>query len=213
MSYGEHRLSPVDVTLCSFCSGAKRDIIEEMPSPVGHALAGIALGSLAGRDRGWGVPLVCGFVAALADVDFLLPVVHRGPTHSLTAGVVVFAVALATLRLPGPTERPVRVAAAISLAALSHVLLDWLGEDSSTPRGLMAFWPFSSEYYISGLDLFDAVSRRYWREGFWRHNMIAVAKEVIILLPLVLLARRRRVSTYRNPDRSFARGGRQPPSV
>jgi len=168
-----------------------------MPSPVGHALAGIALGSLAGRDRGWGVPLVCSFAAALADVDFLLPVVHRGPTHSLAAAVVVFAVALATVRILRPTERPVRVAAVISLAALSHVLLDWLGEDSSTPRGLMAFWPFSSEYYISGLDAFDAVSRRYWREGFWRHNTIAVAKEVIILLPLALLARKGTATFFR----------------
>ena len=90
-----------------------------------------------------------------------------------------------------PTETgQARIAAAVGLAVLSHVLLDWLGKDSSTPRGLMALWPWTPAYYISDLNLFNAVDRRYWLEGFWRRNAIAVAKEVAILLPAVILATR-----------------------
>ena len=182
-------------------------MIQQMPSPVGHVLAGIAVGSLAARDRGWGLPLTCALAAAVPDIDFLLPIAHRGPTHSLIAGLVAFVVTLAIVRAPAWGLRPRPVAAVIACAVLSHVLLDWLGEDSSTPRGLMAFWPFSREYYISGLDLFDAVDRRYWRQGFWRHNLIAVAKEVAILLPLALLA----FNSCRNRGRSSAQGDRRRP--
>ena len=165
-------------------------MIQQMPSPVGHVLAGIAVGSLAARDQRWRLPLACGLAAALPDVDFLLPVAHRGPTHSLIAGVVAFVVILAIVRAPAWGLQPPLVAGVLACAVISHVLLDWLGEDSSNPRGLMAFWPFSRGYYISGVDLFDAVDRRYWREGFWRHNLIAVTKEVVILFPLALLAKR-----------------------
>jgi membrane-bound metal-dependent hydrolase YbcI (DUF457 family) len=178
-----------------------------MPSPVGHVLAGIAVGSLASRDRGWSLPLVCSVLAALPDIDFLLPIAHRGPTHSISAGVAAFVLTFAGLRLrkrsqpQTPNSTPeessrnrnsaVRIAVAVGCAVLSHVLLDWLGKDSSTPRGLMALWPWTSAYYISDLGVFNAVDRRYWLDGFWHRNAITVAREIAILLPIAWLVRSR----------------------
>ena len=139
-----------------------------MPSPVGHVLGGIAVGFLASRDRGWRLPVVCGVVAALPDIDFLLPLPHRGPTHSIAAAVAAFAVTLAITSVAREQLPRLRVATAIGLAVLSHVLFDWLGQDSSTPRGLMALWPLTSTYYVSEVNVFNAVDRRYWLDGFWR---------------------------------------------
>jgi hypothetical protein len=71
----------------------------------------------------------------------------------------------------------------------SHLFLDWLGKDTSRPGGLTVLWPFSSSYFISGLDLFEEVSRRYWlpRE-FILGNLGAVSWEVMVLLPLLIAA-------------------------
>ena len=81
-------------------------------------------------------------------------------------------------------------------AYASHVLLDWLATDSSPPIGIMALWPLSHRYYESDLHLFLAISRRYlqgWR--FVRQNVFALARELVILIPvlgLVVLTRERR---------------------
>jgi hypothetical protein len=177
-----------------------------MPSPIGHALGGIAAGSLVIRSPGWRTLAVFGAAGMLADVDFLLPLQHRGPSHSIAAGVLAFGVALAVMSLrDGPAHR-VRLAWAIGAAYLSHSLLDWLGEDTWSPRGIMALWPFSSAYYVSGLDVFNAVNRRYWMPGFWRGNAIAAAREIAIMGPIALIS----VSAGR-PFRSGRRRATAPP--
>ena len=171
-----------------------------MPSPIGHVLGGIAAGSLASGDRRWPTVALFGLVAALPDVDILLPIPHRGPTHSIVAAIAAFVVALGVLSLRH--QRPLRVglATAIGLAVLSHTLLDWLGQDSSTPRGLMALWPFSREYFISDLNVFGAVDRRYWLPGFWQRNTISLAIELLILAPLTWLALRARSRGASSPE-------------
>lgn len=156
-----------------------------MPSPIGHVLGGMAVAYAVGRPGGWRLPAVCAIAAALPDIDFMLPLPHRGPTHSLAASVIVFA---ATLAVVAAEKGRARIAAAVGLAVLSHVLLDWLGEDSSAPRGVMALWPFTSAYYVSGLNLFDAVDRRYWLPGFWWRNGVAISREMLILGPVAILA-------------------------
>jgi len=80
-----------------------------------------------------------------------------------------------------------RFCAAVMAAYASHTLLDWLGTDSSPPIGIMALWPFSSEYYESHLHLFRAISRRYWLPEFWTSNARALAGELAILLPVIAL--------------------------
>ncbi len=77
------------------------------------------------------------------------------------------------------------MAAAIAAAWASHLLLDWLGSDTSPPIGIMALWPFSREHYQSSFYVFDAISRRYWLpEQFVWSNLKAALKEVLILGPV-----------------------------
>jgi inner membrane protein len=178
-----------------------------MPSPIGHALAGIAVGALIAGRPGWRLLAVTAVAAALPDVDFLLPLRHRGPFHSVGAAAMAFAAALILLSTASPVTRRWRTAAAVGLAYASHTLLDWLGADTSTPRGLMALWPLSTSFYISGLDVFHSVDRRYWVSGFWTRNTIAVLREIAILVPIAAL------SIYRSPGRSFVRGAPRRPSA
>ena len=103
--------------------------------------------------------LIVGGLGALPDLDLLFND-HRGPSHSVGAAIIVGLVALAV-------TRSVRWSVAATLAWGSHTLLDWLGNDTFPPIGIMALWPFSHGYYQSSLHLFPAVSRSYWLADFW----------------------------------------------
>jgi inner membrane protein len=164
-----------------------------MPSPVGHAMAGVAAGWLiAGaprtfRDRdGLKEAAVFAALGMLPDMDLLLGM-HSGPTHSVGAAALVGAVALATA-VAWAFPRPGRFAVACLAAYGSHVLLDWLGTDASPPLGIMAFWPFSRAYYESDLHVFMAISRRYYQGWvFVEQNVRALGLEVAFLAPVFLL--------------------------
>ncbi len=84
--------------------------------------------------------------------------------------------------------RPGRLALACAAAYASHVLLDWLGRDSSPPIGIMALWPVSRDYFESAFHVFMPISRRYeqgWTLVF--QNALAFCLEMIILIPILLL--------------------------
>ena len=110
-----------------------------MPSPVGHALAGVAVAwasDLAPGRRAWRttnpkaslfaraggkLTLACGALAAAPDLDLFFPIRHRAVTHSLGAVIVIFIVAAAVTgwvtrtrmsspALPGPGLEPERPA-------------------------------------------------------------------------------------------------------
>ena len=184
-----------------------------MPTPLGHALGGVAAGSLIvaasvlapgfgrwrhelerflariGPRRGLAA-IAC--LAMLPDIDLLLGIQHSGATHSVGATVIAAAVAGAWARTAGPC---VALAAAAAAAAYgSHVLLDWLGADPSAPHGVMALWPLSREFHLSDAYLFRRVCREYWLADCWGNNLRAVARELLILGPIaacaVLAARR-----------------------
>lgn len=159
-----------------------------MPSPVGHALGGLAAGCFVSRRLDPRILVTFAVVGTLPDLDFLLPIQHRGPSHSVTAAAGAFVVALLLLEFVWPTRHRFRLAVAIGAAYLSHTVLDWLGEDTWSPNGIMALWPFSQTFYISGLDVFNSVNRRYWVAGFWRDNTIAVIREIVVLGPVAALA-------------------------
>jgi membrane-bound metal-dependent hydrolase YbcI (DUF457 family) len=85
----------------------------------------------------------------------------------------------------------------------SHLLLDWLAADNYPPRGIQLLWPFSSRWFISDLDLFRQTARQeFLTAPIIRQNLIAVAQECLILVPILALiwwARRRqrqRASQY-----------------
>lgn len=163
-----------------------------MPSPVGHALGGAIVGLVCDVRRGGGgdvrarlravltAPLVrAGAIAAvLPDLDFLWGR-HNMETHSLGAAVAAGLVAWLWWRGQG------RLALTVGLAWASHVLFDWLGSDDTAPLGVMALWPATSTFYFARAYVFEAISRRYWLDGFLAHNLWAVMTEVLMLAPVL----------------------------
>ena len=127
------------------------------------------------------------------DLDLIVGA-HRGPTHSVAA---VALVAVATWLVVGRHARRGRWAIACAAAYGSHLLLDWFGLDTSAPLGIPALWPLSSAYSQAPWPIFLPVSRRIHQPDlFWLPNALAVARELLILVPIVMLAasRRRRMS-------------------
>jgi membrane-bound metal-dependent hydrolase YbcI (DUF457 family) len=168
-------------------------------------LGAVAAGWLAGRPADgrrarWRQVAILAAIGIAPDLDLLVGR-HSMETHSIGAAVLVGVLA-AWRRWPVASTRS-RIFAAVLLAWLSHPLFDILALDTSTPLGVMLFWPFSREHLQTGWSVFAAISRRYWLDGFVSYTLLAIAREVIILLPPLLLIligwRRRRVSSGR-PD-------------
>lgn len=154
-----------------------------MPSPVGHALGGLIVGEILTPSA----VLICAVAGVLPDIDFAWGG-HNRQTHSVgaavLAGLVVFA-----------WKRDRKLALAVTLSWATHVLFDWLGSDDTPPLGVMALWPLTSSFYFADASVFDAISRRYWLDNFYAHNLWAVIKEFLILGPIALLVWRRRSRT------------------
>jgi membrane-bound metal-dependent hydrolase YbcI (DUF457 family) len=126
-------------------------------------------------------------VASAPDLDLLIHS-HRGQSHSVGTACLAGAVAFLITRRP-------RWGLAVALAWSSHVLLDWVSNDTRPPIGIMALWPFSHDYYKANIEIFPAISRRYWLAEFWVYNLKAVAVELLVLGPIAaitLFAGRRR---------------------
>jgi len=128
-------------------------------------------------------------VSIAPDLDLLISS-HRGESHSIGAALAAGVIAWAVTRSP-------RWAAAVALAWGSHILLDWLSNDTRPPLGVMALWPFTRDYYKAGIEIFPPVSRRYWESRFWIYNLKAVVMELLILLPIATLV----VRTFRGRRR------------
>ena len=163
-----------------------------MPSPLGHALGGVAIGlaaSGAARPIGHDRLRLTALFACLGmapDLDLLVGM-HSGPTHGLGAALIAGVIAYLSSR--GRPHERVRFSSACALAYASHTLLDALGTDTLSPIGIMAFWPVSQGYYQTGLHVFMAVSRRIHQPHlFWAQNLTAIAREIVILLPPALVA-------------------------
>lgn len=171
-------------------------ILRGMPTPVGHALAGVAAGYLlAGRvdrttlsTRGTALSwrsmasdkrlLLFASLGVLADIDFLFGI-HSAYTHSIGATLVVGGVAA----LLGRDHRR-RFAFAAALAYGTHVVLDWLGSDNVEPLGVMALWPVTTDYFLSGLYWFPSVCRQFRDLSCWSHNVASLVWEIAFLGPL-----------------------------
>jgi hypothetical protein len=154
-----------------------------MPSPDGHALGGVTAAWLCGGRpaRGWVTrAILFAAVAILPDIDLLWRGAHHQATHSLAAVAIVGTVTF-LLFDRGKTQVTIPIMAAYA----SHIVLDLLGADSTPPIGLMLLWPFSREYFIAPWTPFPAISRRYWLQGFFRHNLRAIGFEIAVLGPLV----------------------------
>lgn len=161
-----------------------------MPSSIGHGLAalsaGVAVAGVAGvtRERWIQIALLVA-IGAAPDLDLLWGR-HSRETHSVGAAIIVASLA-AWQRWPVASTRG-RIWFAVCAAWLTHPLLDSLALDTSVPLGIMAFWPFSQEHYQTGLSVFGPISRRYWLDTFWSTNLTSIAREILILAPVLALA-------------------------
>ena len=117
-------------------------------------------------------------------------------THSIGAAVIVASIA-AWQRWPVAPSRML-IWIVVAVAWMSHPLLDALGSDTSAPVGVMALWPFSTAHFQTSLEVFEAISRRYWRDDFWSLNFSAMVKEVLVLAPIVTVVALLRLKNWRN---------------
>ncbi len=189
-----------------------------MPSSVGHALAGLATAwtaDLVPRSRtapapssaslyrraGGGLAVASVVLAAIPDIDLVWHV-HRTFTHSVTAALIVGAVAAVVAR--GRTLPIRRVAVVCACAYATHLLLDWMAADTLPPYGIELLWPFSNRFFISGWDVFLQTERRhFFSVATIETNLRTIAVEVAILLPIVVavwLVRERRMRSRLDPQ-------------
>ena len=192
-----------------------------MPSPIGHALAGVAVAwfaegsgtrvqssGLQWADGVAGKPatpltwltLVCAALAVVPDLDLLVPFpFHRTATHSVLAAALVTIVAAAvTGWVTGRVSW--RLAAICGGAYATHILLDWAGADDNPPFGIQPFWPLSDGWFIAPLVLFPGTERQDLLSlRTLVINLKAVAAELAIFgtLAAALYVRRRRKSRVR----------------
>jgi membrane-bound metal-dependent hydrolase YbcI (DUF457 family) len=173
-----------------------------MPSPICHALAGVAAAwtvDLIPGDRAWRrspdtaswyqraggrLTLACALLGAAPDLDLAF-MDHRTVTHSIGA---VCTVAVGAALFAGNARRPIaRVTLMCASAYASHLLLDWLGVDRYPPLGLQLMWPINKTWYISGVDLFrQTAHRRIFTRGPMMVNARAIAQEIAILGPVLV---------------------------
>lgn len=171
-----------------------------MPSPLGHALGALTLHLLSSRDRAevWrpGRALILTAAALVPDLDLLFKYVdgrnhHQAETHSLGAAILA-GLAVAVLAAWRGAERPWSLGALAGVSWASHVFLDYLGRDTHPPIGLLALWPLSEGYFKSPWPVFLDIGRTLDLTTV-RHNVVAVAWEVAVLLPVPAILLRHRL--------------------
>src|SRR5688572_5059734 len=178
-------------TYGNYCHGFVEEYGQRMPTPAAHALGGIAAAFLVDSFRRRPVLspalLAASAVAAMApDLDLLVGS-HRTYTHSVGAVFIVGIVSWLIMQRRAPSA--LRAAVIVMAAYGSHLLLDWMGKDTSIPPGFTALWPFSSDYYVSGWNVFGEISRRYWLpQEFVLGNLRALSWELAVLTPLLFVA-------------------------
>lgn len=133
------------------------------------------------RER-WTQALVLMALGAAPDLDLLIGR-HRQEAHSIGAAAIVATVA-AWRRWPLADSRT-RIWIAAAAAWTSHVVLDALGTDAASPFGIMAFWPFTRAYFLTGWNVFAPISRRCCDAAFVAHDAGAALREIAILAPIV----------------------------
>ncbi|PSB19821.1 hypothetical protein C7B61_02875 [filamentous cyanobacterium CCP1] len=169
-----------------------------MPSPVGHAIAGLCGYTLVARDVApryrKALLLASVAIANLPDIDILpgifagdLGRFHRQGTHSLVASLAIGLFVGLWVKRWKWSSLPWGVWA--FTLYLSHILLDMLVESS---RGVQFFWPFSDDYFILPITIFRSFKYSASAIGtiqtiFSFNNTLTVLWEMVLLLPIFLL--------------------------
>ena len=176
-----------------------------MPSPVGHSLIGLAVGTL------WLLPRVPGRELLLAAWKRRYPL----------AGAVLLANAPDLDYLPGARQGDwnafhhfyshtpgwcLLVAAGVWCAGraragwgagpflwlfallLSHIAADFVTADGRPPIGILSLWPFEDGFHLSPVTIFWKLHKRDLADALQLHNLLAVLVETAWTLPLLALA-------------------------
>ena len=184
-----------------------------MPSPVAHSLAAIAITGVAqhlrsgshrwpGREATGLTVLIFAMIGAAnaPDFDFVPGVLvghpdwlHRGISHSLAAALAFGALA-AMLCRRARVPAPWAIGVLMGLAYASHLVLDMFSPDPLRFNGVPLFWPISDRHFILPAQVFLDIRRDPGADGFlaslWHlHNVRAMAREVLIMAPLILIGR------------------------
>jgi len=145
--------------------------------------------------RRWWVFVVSVVIAILPDFDFLpglllgdLRAFHHQASHSLTAVVIV------SLLITGLARRWNLNGMAWGIWGgglyLSHIILDLLVNDPSSPFGVQLLWPFSESYFISPVTPFASFDYFDQTAGMISamlsvHNFQTMVREILLMAPLV----------------------------
>lgn len=192
-----------------------------MATSIGHGLAGMALARVSGTPMtkaNWHWYLFAAFAAGAPDLDFIPGLwagaanrFHQMGSHSLFAAVAFGVLAGALLRVPNGRPRDVGLWATMLYA--SHLLLDWLTLDTRAPYGIPLLWPFSDRHFIAPFSVFlnirhgteNGGAANFFAELLSLHNLGAVALEVLLLTPLLILAARRGKRRVRKAEGASSR--------
>jgi membrane-bound metal-dependent hydrolase YbcI (DUF457 family) len=171
-----------------------------MPSPVAHSLTALALRLLVpatAQQRVWMPALFLVVLANLPDVDFIPGYLtsdprayHWGPTHSVTAALAVALLVGWVAQRSGHRFKLWFLLAGTAYG--SHLMLDLLLGPGAPSIGLQILWPFSTDRFMARVSVFRMAPASI-AEGpvaaFFSLEMLPIiAREVLILLPVVIVA-------------------------
>lgn len=187
-----------------------------MPSPIAHSIAGYVV-YRATSDKGithqtWRTVLFYIICANFPDIDFLPGFLigepnrfHHGISHSIGFSVL-FGLPVALFLCWKKNEGFLRSFFIFFSLYFSHILLDYLADDTSTPYGEPLWWPISSKYYISPFSVFTDIQRvslggrlSFITSLVNLHNLWAITVEFLVFLPIIGLTdvtKRRSLSWY-----------------
>jgi membrane-bound metal-dependent hydrolase YbcI (DUF457 family) len=180
-----------------------------MATPIGHSLAGYAIyrALVPAKDRRPALLFFAAVMATAPDLDFVPGILagapatyHQGLSHSLAFGVIAGVTSALVLRAIAGTAARLGFLLGF-LCYASHLVVDLFGPDTRPPYGIPLFWPFSDHTFLSPVQLLLGVAhagRTSASTGEWvnavltLYNVAALGLEIALILPFVLLARRRR---------------------
>lgn len=119
---------------------------------IGHLAAGIALARAGERTVDLPVMAAVAAAAAAPDLDLLIGINHRGPTHSIGFAAILGIITFVAFRIMGH-RRPMLVGALAAAAVLSHIVLDLLTVHSP----VAALWPFTTREFVLTVVLLPSI--------------------------------------------------------
>lgn len=170
-----------------------------MASPVGHTLAGLAVGFFSWKrvfraPMRWQGVLFCVIMANLPDFD-VLPGIFAGDInkfhhdHSHTF-LFAFAVTLVVYAVAGKNRRGWAFMAFVLI--MSHFWLDFIAVDTSPPIGLRLLWPLqdmAGDGFKWRYAFLPSVARGGSLPSLFNvHNVGVVAVETVVFLPPAIAA-------------------------